>query len=184
MNPRQLEMAILRLYTSLPDTPDRPRPYDRKIARELAQQRLSYPLLKATFLLATARRLLRDPDLSPLSPIRSLASSGPRSISVFTLCRARVRPPSSSTPTLTLVPPKSTPTKNGPRASEREMISKGSDMVGEEGRGGGNTLCVAQGVSIRSPRKLGNRSRLERSASSLSGYNQNGANLDCPRPIW
>ncbi len=61
---------VLRLYTLLPDTPDRPRPHDRRLALALARQQVPLELIRAAFILGTARRA-RSPR-APLPPIRSL----------------------------------------------------------------------------------------------------------------
>jgi len=61
---------VLRLYTLLPDTPDRPRPHDRHLALALARQQVPLDLIRAAFILGTARRA-RSPR-APLPPIRSL----------------------------------------------------------------------------------------------------------------
>lgn len=73
MTAQQRAAEILRLYLSLPDTPDRPRPADRKLARTLADQNLDLAQLHSAMLLASARRRVRSPDLPPLTPIRALA---------------------------------------------------------------------------------------------------------------
>jgi len=64
--------TVLTLYHKLPDTPQRHSRYDRHLAAQLHQRQVPLPLIEAAFLLATARRLLRDPSYPPLSPIRSL----------------------------------------------------------------------------------------------------------------
>jgi hypothetical protein len=64
--------TVLALYRNLPDTPRRHSRYDRLLAAQLHQQHVPLPLIEAAFLLATARRLFRDPSYPPLSPIRSL----------------------------------------------------------------------------------------------------------------
>jgi hypothetical protein len=64
--------TVLTLYRKLPDTPNRHSRYDRRLAAQLHQQNVPLALIEAAFLLATARRLLRDPSYPPLSPIRSL----------------------------------------------------------------------------------------------------------------
>jgi hypothetical protein len=61
---------VLRLYTLLPDTPDWPRPHDRRLALELARQQVPLDQIRAAFILGTARRA-RSPS-APLPPIRSL----------------------------------------------------------------------------------------------------------------
>jgi hypothetical protein len=60
---------VLRLYVRLPDTPDRPRPSDRRLAAELELQRLPIALIRGAFALATARRATAP---GALTPIRSL----------------------------------------------------------------------------------------------------------------
>lgn len=64
--------TVLALYRKLPDTPNRHSRYDRRLAAQLCQQQLPLSLIENAFLLATARRLLRDPSYPPLNPIRSL----------------------------------------------------------------------------------------------------------------
>lgn len=64
--------SLLALYRNLPDTPNRHSRYDRRLADQLYLQQLPLSLIENAFLLATARRLLRDPAFPPLNPIRSL----------------------------------------------------------------------------------------------------------------
>lgn len=61
---------VLRLYCRLPDTPDRPRPLDRRLAAELERRRVPLDLIRTAFVLGTARRHF-SPS-APLPPIRSL----------------------------------------------------------------------------------------------------------------
>jgi hypothetical protein len=63
---------LLRLYLQLPHTPSRTSRYDRRLAQELQQRRIPWEVVETAFLLAMARRCLRDPSLAPLPPIRSL----------------------------------------------------------------------------------------------------------------
>ena len=63
---------LLNLYMGLPDTPNRTSRYDRQLAFNLHQQNVPLETVEAAFLLASARRLLRDPSYPPLAPIRSL----------------------------------------------------------------------------------------------------------------
>jgi hypothetical protein len=63
---------ILAWYVSLPDTPLRYSRHDRKLALELCRRRISPSVIESAFLLATARRHLRDPTLPALPPVRSL----------------------------------------------------------------------------------------------------------------
>jgi hypothetical protein len=64
--------TVLALYRKLPDTPIRHSRYDRRLAAQLCQQNVPLSVVEAAFLLATARRILRDPSYPPLNPIRSL----------------------------------------------------------------------------------------------------------------
>ncbi|HLX09018.1 MAG TPA: hypothetical protein VKY89_14280 [Thermoanaerobaculia bacterium] len=61
---------VLRLYCRLPDTPDRPRPLDRRLAAELERRRIPLDLVRTAFVLGTARRTF-SPS-APLPAIRSL----------------------------------------------------------------------------------------------------------------
>jgi hypothetical protein len=63
---------LLRLYLALPHTPSRASRYDRRLALELQQRRITWEVVETALLLAMARRCLRDPSLAPLPPIRSL----------------------------------------------------------------------------------------------------------------
>lgn len=64
--------TVLALYRNLPDTPNRHSRYDRRLAAQLCQQNVPLSAVEAAFLLATARRVLRQPSYPPLNPIRSL----------------------------------------------------------------------------------------------------------------
>lgn len=61
--------SVLRLYTLLPETPDRPRPADRALARQLEDQHVPLALVAAAILLGASRRQVAK---RPLPPIRSL----------------------------------------------------------------------------------------------------------------
>jgi len=63
---------ILGWYVGLPDTPTRSSRYDRKLAIELCRRQVPLAIVESAFLLATARRRLRDPSLAALPPVRSL----------------------------------------------------------------------------------------------------------------
>jgi hypothetical protein len=63
--------AVLELYLALPHTPRRPRPDDRFFARQLLHRGVPLLVVEAALLLASARRLSREPN-DPLPPIRSL----------------------------------------------------------------------------------------------------------------
>jgi hypothetical protein len=64
--------SVLGIYRSLPDTTKRARRDDRYLA--LQWQREAVPLfqVEGAMLLATARRVFREEEAEPLSPIRSL----------------------------------------------------------------------------------------------------------------
>ena len=64
--------TLLKLYLSLPETPSRTSRYDRHLATRLCERKVPLETIEAAFLLASARRLFRDPALAPLQPIRSL----------------------------------------------------------------------------------------------------------------
>ncbi|HKZ76840.1 MAG TPA: hypothetical protein VJ124_00845 [Pyrinomonadaceae bacterium] len=74
LNQRQAHYVetVLARYRKLPDTPNRHSRYDRRLALQLYPQQLPLSLIDNAFLLATARRLLRDPSYPPHNPIRSL----------------------------------------------------------------------------------------------------------------
>ncbi|HVT17230.1 MAG TPA: hypothetical protein VHQ90_13750 [Thermoanaerobaculia bacterium] len=66
--------TLLGLYCGLPHTAARkPFPPDRRLAAHLFDQGVLLKTIENAFLLATARRATRPPDLPPLPPIRSLA---------------------------------------------------------------------------------------------------------------
>jgi len=64
--------TVLKLYLSLPETPSRTSRYDRELASQICERKVSLETIEAAFLLASTRRLFRDPALTPLQPIRSL----------------------------------------------------------------------------------------------------------------
>lgn len=64
--------AVLDLYLSLPATPNRFSSLDRAFAHDLFQQRTPLSVVETALLLASVRRLYRNPDFPPLPPIRSL----------------------------------------------------------------------------------------------------------------
>lgn len=64
--------ALLRAYLDLPVTLKRARTADRALARSLFAQNVPLDLVRAAFVLATARRTSRPPGASPLGPVRSL----------------------------------------------------------------------------------------------------------------
>jgi hypothetical protein len=65
---------LLALYCGLPHTAARrPFPPDRRIAEQLFDRGISLDTIETAFLIASARRIYRDPQAPPLTPIRSLA---------------------------------------------------------------------------------------------------------------
>jgi hypothetical protein len=70
---RQYVDRVLSWYLRLPDTPSRASRYDRDAAARFHQRRIPLDVIESAFLLATARRRLRDPSLTPLPPVRSLS---------------------------------------------------------------------------------------------------------------
>jgi hypothetical protein len=72
-NPQQTYVQqVLDAYTAAHGTRKRARPEDRLLAENLFRQAVPIQQLQTAFLLATARRTLRDPNLAPLEPIASL----------------------------------------------------------------------------------------------------------------
>ncbi len=72
MTERDFVATVVKLYTRLPDTPERPRAPDRSLAQQWFQQRIPVPEIEAALALAIARRTYRAPSAEPLQPIRSL----------------------------------------------------------------------------------------------------------------
>ena len=64
--------AVIQLYLQLPDTPDRPRPPDRRLAAQLCDSGVPLVVIQQALLLASARRICRPTHAPALSPIRSL----------------------------------------------------------------------------------------------------------------
>lgn len=64
--------AVRDLYLRLPHTHRRFTNADRSLAADLHRRGVSIDTIHAALLLATARRLCRDPKALPLSPVRSL----------------------------------------------------------------------------------------------------------------
>ena len=73
MDARDYVQAALDLYVQMPDTPARASPRDRLIARRFYDGGITLEDLRRALLLASARRIRRDPELGPLGRIRSLA---------------------------------------------------------------------------------------------------------------
>lgn len=64
--------TVLDLYLGLPETPSRVNRTDRKLALDLYQRGVPRSNIEAALLLASVRRICRQPDAHPLGPIRSL----------------------------------------------------------------------------------------------------------------
>ncbi len=64
---------VLEAYRKTPGTMGTVRRTDRMLAAQLYQRGLSVRVIENAFVLATARRLIRPADASPLGTIRSLA---------------------------------------------------------------------------------------------------------------
>jgi hypothetical protein len=80
---------LLRLYREAPDTPATPRRSDWAIAGELYRRGVPLHVVEQAVQLALLRRHLREPELEPLEPIRSLAYVRPL---VEELLRAPLEP--------------------------------------------------------------------------------------------
>jgi hypothetical protein len=63
---------VLELYRQAPETPARTSRLDRRLAEEFYERQVRIEEVEAAVLLATARRLLRNPQAPKLGPIRSL----------------------------------------------------------------------------------------------------------------
>ncbi len=70
---REYVTAVLRLYLQLPETPLQVNAHDRRTAAALQARGVKLSVVESAFVLASVRRLGRDPDKPPLAPIRSLA---------------------------------------------------------------------------------------------------------------
>ncbi len=70
MNQTQYVQAVLRAYLRLPETAQRPRTADRKLAAQLYHRQVPLQHVLGAMRLATSRRFFRPPP--PLPPIRSL----------------------------------------------------------------------------------------------------------------
>jgi hypothetical protein len=71
-NADQYVKQLLDLYCHTPGTLGRVRRADRRLALELHKRGIALSTLEEAFLLAAARRSLRDPNAPLLSPVRSL----------------------------------------------------------------------------------------------------------------
>ena len=64
--------TVLQAYLELPETPLRSRPADRRLAHQLYDRAFPLKTIQTALLLASARRLTREPQARPLQSIRSL----------------------------------------------------------------------------------------------------------------
>lgn len=64
--------TVLDLYLQLPETPSRHSRLDRHLALDWYKQQIPISVVETAFLLASARRLVRNQTAGPLGPIRSL----------------------------------------------------------------------------------------------------------------
>jgi hypothetical protein len=71
-NTNQYVTQLLNLYRHTPGTLGRVRREDRRLALDLQKRGIPLSTLEQAFLLAAARRSLRDPNAPLLSPVRSL----------------------------------------------------------------------------------------------------------------
>ena len=78
--------TLLKAYLDLPETPLRSRPVGRRLAHQLYDRALPLNTLLTALLLASARRLTREPQAPPLQPIRSLHYFVPVIWSLFVSC--------------------------------------------------------------------------------------------------
>ena len=72
-DPHDYVERVLRAYRQTPTTMGTVRQADRLVAAELQAPGVSLQVVQNAFLLAAARRLMRAPGATPLTPIRSLA---------------------------------------------------------------------------------------------------------------
>jgi len=70
---RRFVRAVLGRYLWLPDTPAVSSRYDRRLAATMFDRGIELIVVEAALLLADARRALREPWLTPLPRVRSLA---------------------------------------------------------------------------------------------------------------
>jgi hypothetical protein len=64
--------AIRTVYLQLPNTHSGFSRSDRRLAEALFQRSIPFDVVRSALLLATARRICRNPALPPLPPVRSL----------------------------------------------------------------------------------------------------------------
>ena len=64
--------AIRTVYLQLPNTHPGFSRSDHRLAETLFQRRIPFDVVRSALLLATARRICRNPAVPPLPPVRSL----------------------------------------------------------------------------------------------------------------
>lgn len=64
--------SVLGMYAALHETPDRPRPADRRLAENWHNRGITLQTVESALLLGQLRRLGRPADYPKLQPIRSL----------------------------------------------------------------------------------------------------------------
>ena len=64
--------AVRQLYLQMPNTSGRFSRSDRQLAQALHQRGIPIHIIRSALLLATARRVCRNPTSPPLPPVRSL----------------------------------------------------------------------------------------------------------------
>ncbi len=64
--------AVRDVYLQLPNTSGRFSRSDRQLAEDLHQRGIPIDIIRSALLLATARRVCRNPNSAPLPPVRSL----------------------------------------------------------------------------------------------------------------
>lgn len=111
---------LLALYVSMPHTPSRPRKRDRLFAARLSLQGVPFTVVRRGLLIASLRRLCRDPSAPRLDPIRTLryfegaiveALTEPADDAYVRYLEAKLRKMHPS--------PAMTPTKSAPRLGAR-----------------------------------------------------------------
>lgn len=72
-NPALYVSTVLTFYVDLPDTPLRANAQDQRMAGQWFDRRIDLSVVETALLLGSLRRLIRPPDVPPLTRIRSLA---------------------------------------------------------------------------------------------------------------
>ena len=69
---QEFTKSLIRLYLSLPETPQRAGRIDWILANHLFDRKIPIETIKQAMMLASVRRLARPPEMPRLAPIRSL----------------------------------------------------------------------------------------------------------------